>query len=154
MHRTMPRFEVETLKQKPDGVFCVERDVRFQDVDAAGIVFYPRVLEYFSDTFIAFLGYRGTKLAEVLREKRWGAPLRHAEADYFKPLRYGDRIEVALVRAHLGESEISVGWRVARCTDGVVTSVGQTVHVFVDMHTFRRCTIPSELRGAFGSLPA
>jgi len=149
----MPRFEVETLKQKPSGAFSVERDVRFQEVDAAGIVFYPRVLEYFSDTFIAFLGDRGTKLAEVLRENRWGAPLRHAEADYFKPLRYGDRIEVALVRALLEQSEICVGWRVARCSDGVVTSVGQTVHVFVDMRTFKRCSVPAELRRAFDALP-
>jgi 1,4-dihydroxy-2-naphthoyl-CoA hydrolase len=153
MHSQVPAFEVETLKRRPEGAFCIERDVRFQDVDAAGIVFYPRVLEYFSDAFIAFLGERGTKLAEVLRENRWGAPLRHAEADYFKPLRYGDRIEVALVRARLEEGEVSVGWRVARCSDGVVTSVGQTVHVFVDMRTFKRCAIPAELRGAFDALP-
>src|SRR5512145_2250396 len=85
-------FDVEQLRKRPPESFAVERDVRFQDVDAAGIVFYPRVLEYFSDAFVAFLTANGTRLAEVLRERRWGAPLRHAEADYFKPLRYGDRI--------------------------------------------------------------
>ncbi len=149
----VPPFTVESLREKPAGAFCVERDVRFQDVDAAGIVFYPRVLEYFSDAFIAFLGESGAQLADVLREKRWGAPLRHAEADYYKPLRYGDRIEVAMVRAELAESELRVGWRVARCPDGAVTSVGQTVHVFVDMKTFERCPVPSQLQRAFRALP-
>jgi 1,4-dihydroxy-2-naphthoyl-CoA hydrolase len=149
----VPKFDVETLRQKPPSSFVVERDVRFQDVDAAGIVFYPRVLEYFSDAFIAYLGHSGARLADAVREKRWGAPLRHAEADYFKPLRYGDRIEVALVRAHVEECELTVGWRVARCSDGIVTCVGQTVHVFVDMRDFRRCPIPDELRQAFHALP-
>ena len=148
----MKRFDAELLRERPEGAFAVERDVRFQDVDAAGIVFYPRVLEYFSDTFVAFLAAHGTRLAVVLRERSWGAPLRHAEADYFKPLRYGDRIEVAIVRAWVEETEVSIGYRVARVSDAVVASVGQTTHVFVEMEGFRRAAVPEQLRSAFASL--
>ncbi len=149
----MLRFESDELRDRPAGSFALERDVRFQDVDAAGIVFYPRVLEYFSDAFIAFLNHNGARLPEVLQERRWGAPLQHAEADYFKPLRYGDRIEVAMVRCRLEPTAVSVGYRVARLADGVVTGIGQTVHVFVEMSGFKRCPVPEELAEAFSRLP-
>jgi hypothetical protein len=77
------------------------------------------VLEYFSDAFIAFLNHNGARLPDVLRERRVGAPLRHAEADYFTPLRYGDRIEVAMVRCRLEATAVAIGYRVARLADGV-----------------------------------
>ncbi len=150
----MHRFEPAELRERPANCFALERDVRFQDVDAAGIVFYPRVLEYFSDAFIAFLNHNGARLPDVLRERRWGAPLRHAEADYFTPLRYGDRIEVAMVRCRLEATAVAIGYRVARLADGVVTGIGQTEHVFVEMASFQRCPVPDDLAEAFARLPA
>lgn len=149
----MYRFDAAELRERPANAFAIERDVRFQDVDAAGLVFYPRILEYFSDAFIAFLNQNGADLPEVLREQRWGAPLRHAEADYFRPLRYGDRIEVAIVRCRVEATAVTIGYRVAGFPEGVVTGIGQTVHVFVNMPTFERCPVPAELAEAFSRLP-
>jgi YbgC/YbaW family acyl-CoA thioester hydrolase len=132
--------------------FAVRRAVRFQDVDAAGLVFHPRVLEYFHDAFVEFLAAHGQRLDEVLQQARWGAPLRHAEADYLAPLRFGDEIEVALVKARLEQSEVRLDFRVTRARDDEVAAVGHTVHVFVDARTFRRRPVPDELRVAFESL--
>lgn len=126
--------------------------MRFQDVDAAGIIFYPRLLVYCHDLLLEFFAHAGAPLHEVLREGSWLAPIRHAEADYFKPLRFGDQVEVALVRAHLEPTEVALGFRIARSGGGEVCAVAQSVHTFVDRVSFRRIPLPEPLRTAFAAL--
>ena len=144
----MHRFADEDLLQRGPGAFAEEREVRFQDVDAAGLIFYPRVLEYFHDAYVAFLTHAGAPLPAVLAERSWAAPLRHAEARYRKPLRFGDRVEVGLVRAVVEPTEATLGWRLLRLSDVVVCAMGQTSHVFVDAQTFQRREVPEPVRAA------
>jgi len=140
------RFDPKSLNGRPADSFALERDVRFHDIDAAGIVFFARAFEYVIDTFIAFCAAEGLRVDEVLRERRWGAPLRHVEADYVQPLFFGDRIEVALVAAHLEDTSVTLGYRIANCVDGVVHATVQATHVFVDVDTFARRAVPGEMR--------
>lgn len=65
--------------------------VRFQDVDAAGVVFFARYFDLVHDAYAAFLESRGHPLASMFATPAWILPLRHAEADYLRPLRLGDR---------------------------------------------------------------
>jgi 1,4-dihydroxy-2-naphthoyl-CoA hydrolase len=148
----MHRFTRDELKPRPATAFAERRAVRFQDVDAAGIIFYPRLLEYFHDAYVSFLSVAGTPLPEVLRAGCWLSPVRHAEADYFRPLRFGDEIEVALVRAHVEPTEVTLGYRVARSDSGEPCVVGQVVHTFLDAVSFQRTEIPEELRRAYLAL--
>ena len=150
----MHRFTRDELKLRPPSAFAEQRAIRFQDVDAAGIIFYPRLLEYFHDTYVSFLSAVGTPLPEVLKSGRWISPVRHAEADYFRPLRFGDAVEVALVRAHVEPTEVTLGYRVARSDSGEVAVVGQVVHTFLDAASFQRTEIPEGLRGAYLALSA
>jgi 1,4-dihydroxy-2-naphthoyl-CoA hydrolase len=122
------------------------RTVAFQDVDAAGIVFYARVFDYFHDAYVSLLRARGEPLEAALRDGSWVAPLRRAEADYRRPLVFGDEIRVSLVRIDLGETEYRIRYRIE--TDGGVACEGETVHVSVDPRTFRRAPVPVGLRAA------
>lgn len=145
----MHRFERDTLRRRPESAFAEERAIRFQDVDAAGIIFYPRLFEYCHDLLVAFFAHAGAPLHENLRAPTWLAPIRHAEADYFKPLRFGDRVEVAIVAAVLTDSEVSLGFRIARAGRDEVCAVAQSVHTFVDPGTFQRRPVPEPLSSAF-----
>ena len=102
----------------------------------------------FHDTYGAFLAFAGSPLPEVLRTGTWLAPVRHAEADYFKPLRFGDPVAVEICRAHLSETEATLGYRIARQDSGEVCVVGQVVHTFVERATFKRTPIPAVVRRA------
>jgi YbgC/YbaW family acyl-CoA thioester hydrolase len=148
----MHRFDREELKLSRPHAFVDRREIRFQDVDAAGIIFYPRVLEMFHDAYAAFLASAGSPLREVLRSDTWIAPVRHAEADYFKPLRYGDPVSVEICRAHVTETEVTLGYRVVRAPDAEVCVVGQVVHTFVDRGTFKRISMPERVRRALTHL--
>jgi len=124
---------------------------RFQDVDAAGIVFFARVFDYFHDAYLAFMEEGGMPHAEVLKARAWGVPIRRAEADYLAPIRFGDKLEVGLARAAWDASKLTIGYRVA-VTGGKVAAVGLTHHVVVNFPSFSRIEPPAELRALFGPL--
>ena len=155
-------FSRAELLDAPVG-FSHELLVRFQDVDAAGIVFFARILDYCHDAYVAFLAAAGCPLDASLRESRWMAPLVHAEADFIRPLRFGDRVRVHLVAARVRESSYTVGYRLERAGDpaggaadarapgplaGEAVAVGQTVHVVVDPRSFARTPLPEAMRDA------
>ncbi len=108
---------------------------RFQDVDAAGVVFFARVFDYFHDAYLAFMEEGGMPHAEVVRARVWGAPIRRAEADYLSPIRFGDALEVGLVRAAWEGSKLAVGYRLS-VRGGKTAAVGVTHHVIVDVAKF------------------
>lgn len=145
-------FDREALVRRSPAAFAERRSVRFQDVDAAGIIFYPRLLEYFHDLYVAYLAHIGFPLHEVLRDRPWISPVRHAQASYMKPLRFGDLIEVALVAAHAEATEVTLAYRVARAESDEITGVGQVVHTFLDPKTFQRTAIPGPLLLAYAAL--
>jgi 1,4-dihydroxy-2-naphthoyl-CoA hydrolase len=127
-------------------VYTERRVVRFQDVDAAGIVFYARTFEYFHDAYVACLRERGVPLEGALRTGEWAAPLHRAEAEYLRPLRFGDVIDVSLVSAEIGDTEFAIEYRIQR--DGDTACVGRTLHVSVDPASFRRAPVPEALKTA------
>ncbi len=138
-------FERDVLKRGPRA-FKFEREVRFQDVDAAGVIFYPRLLEYFNDTYLALLASAGQPLHASLGRAPWISPVRHAQADFLRPLRFGDAIEVAVVGARTvpdaEPTEVTLGYRITRLSDSETAAIGQVVHTFVDSKTFQRTLIP------------
>jgi len=140
-------FENETLIGAAEALFSEARAVRFQDVDAAGIVFFPRVLEYMSDVYVAFLSARGVHLPRAIESGSYVIPLVHAEADYHAPMRFGDPVRVEVVALDLGRSSYQVGYRI-RHEDGRMAAVGQTAHVCVGLPGWKPISIPEELRAA------
>lgn len=128
-------------------LFTCERDVLFQDIDAAGIVFFARLFDYCHDAFFAFLGSRGLSMAKVMRDGVWGSPLAHAEADYAAPLRFGDRVRVEIVGVELRTTSMRVTSRVVDST-GKIACSAILVHVFVDRATGRPCNVPADAREA------
>jgi 1,4-dihydroxy-2-naphthoyl-CoA hydrolase len=134
------------------GGFAVQRTVRFQDVDAAGIVFFPRILEYFHDALLEFLAEQGQPVDAALRAQSWGLPLRHAEADFVSPLRFGDRIEVLIGDAELMATEVRVKFQVRLLPDGPVAAVGATRHVCVALPSFARAELSTQLRSVLSRL--
>lgn len=148
-----PRLSSEDLVHAQSVLHAEGRPVRFQDVDAAGIIYFARVLEYFHDAFLSLLRRAGVDLAAVLQEGKWGMPLGHAEADYLGPMRFGDDVVVEIVRLELGERSLSVGARV-RSPEGRVLAIGQAVHVCIDRQTFRSRALPDETAAALKAVGA
>jgi YbgC/YbaW family acyl-CoA thioester hydrolase len=149
MDRTEP-FSREELSNTP-ALYSEARTVRFQDVDAAGLIFFARILEYFHDAMIALFARSGLDLPAVLRAGAWGMPLVRTEADYIRPLRFGDAISVEVVGIRLGEHSAIIGYRL-RTSANHVAAVGQAFHAFIDRQQFKPCPIPAAARSALEPL--
>jgi YbgC/YbaW family acyl-CoA thioester hydrolase len=145
-------FSADALASPSLSAFAYPRVIRFQDVDAAGIVFYPRILEFFHDGYIDFLESRGCHLPAILTDGRWIAPIRHAEADFVRPLRFGDQVEVVIARAKLDETSLVVGYQL-RAKEQQVSAYGQTLHLFLDPANHCRIPVPAIIQSAFSDIP-
>jgi len=137
----------QELAEAKSTLFSEEKLVRFQDVDAAGIIFFARVFDYFHDTFVNMLPTLGLDMPNLVKGS-YKLPLVHAEADYLGPMRFGDRVVVDVVKADLSDRSIRVGYRI-RSLEGRPLAIGHLVHVCVDSSTFRSMVLPDELQAAF-----
>lgn len=129
-------------------LFSTPRKIRFQDIDAAGIIFFAKVFDLFHDAYSDCLQAGGVPLFEVLAKGVWIAPIVHAEADYRQPLRFGDEITVEITSAQLKERSMVIEYAL-RHSSGLVYVTGKTAHVFVEKASMRPCPVPDEVRAVF-----
>ena len=130
--------------------FVHRRSVLFQEIDAAGIIFFARVFEWFHDAYAACLAERGLHFDAILKAGVWGIPVVHAEADYKLPLTYGTRIAVEIDTLTLGEGSLTVTYTV-KSESGTIHATGKTVHAFIDRKTFRPRGVPEEVTQALAA---
>lgn len=131
--------------------FTHRHSVRFQEIDAAGIAYFPTIISYFHDAYAAFLEDSGADLPAMVDKGDFAAPIKHAEADFLRPIRFGEKLEIQLVGRRDGRSEVTIYYRILG--SGENKAVGATVHVFVQRRTFERTEAPPELRQALERLP-
>jgi 4-hydroxybenzoyl-CoA thioesterase len=120
--------------------------VRFGDVDAAGIVFYPRYFEMLNtaveDWFDRALGL---DFAAMHFARRIGIPAVNIEAAFVAPSVLGDMLTVRLEPRHLGRTSCKVRADFS-CVDEERLSMSLTI-VCVDLATRRPLPWPPEIRG-------
>lgn len=137
-------FERDEIVSSPRVFASEDRPIRFQDVDAAGTIYYARMFEYFGDVYLRLLGEAGLDIPTSLARRESATPLAHAEAQYLAPLSFGDRVRVKIVLARAGKTSTSYAYRVEK--GDVVAAIGQTVHVWIDPKTFSPIAVPDSLR--------
>ncbi len=142
-------FDPERLAAATTVYRTEARVARFQDVDAATTVYFPRFFEYASDLYIQQLTAFGVPMRAMLEARALAIPLRHAEADYRFPLFFEDPFVVELVAMEVGTTSFSLGFRM-RSPDGQrLHALVQTVHVCIDPTGGRPVPVPPEVRRAF-----
>ena len=119
--------------------------VAFDDIDAAGIVYFARVLDYCHHAWEAFLRERGLPLPSILAGT-WGAPVVHAECDYAKPLRHGDALCIEVVTERIGETSFAMAYVVRGADAGDLRARARIVHVTLELPGFRKIPVPEPFR--------
>jgi YbgC/YbaW family acyl-CoA thioester hydrolase len=124
--------------------------IPFQDIDAAGIVFFAHLFRYAHEAYERFMSAHHHSLAGVLRNGEYLLPLVHAEADYQQPLRHNESVTLELSVKKLGDSSFTLQYR---CLDseGRLRAVVETVHVTLDVVTQRPMPIPDSLRAVLAT---
>ena len=90
-------------------VFNTEIQVRFNHVDAAGIVFYPRYYEMLNQVIEEWCEQSlGFGFKDLHGEYSGGFPVAKNEVTFLNPSRLGDKLNFELAVSKLGKSSISL----------------------------------------------
>ena len=119
--------------------------VRFGDIDQAGIAYYPTLFDHCHAAFEEFWAKALKRpYHKVMLKERLGFPTVHLEADFQRPLKFGDLLTVEVTVARLGRSAVVFRYR-ASAKGRAAFSVLVTT-VCVDMRTFRARPVPQAYR--------
>tara|TARA_R110002072_G_scaffold158394_4_gene309335 strand:- start:2500 stop:2913 length:414 start_codon:yes stop_codon:yes gene_type:complete len=126
-------------------VFRVDRRVRFADVDAAGIVFYPRYFEMINacveDWFETGLGHG---FDAMIIKGNHAVPLANIEVDFKAPSRLDDELAFKLVVTEVGRSSFNL--TIKAWHESEVRMIAKLVLVYIDMEKHLPVRIPEIMR--------
>jgi 4-hydroxybenzoyl-CoA thioesterase len=128
--------------------FTYERPVRFADEDHAQIVYYPRFFHFFHEAFEEMFAAHGVPYRKCLDE-RVGWPAVHAEADYKRPVRFGDRLVIVVSVTRVGDTSATFEYVGTQTGEQEVAVTGKIVVACLDMVTMRSQPIPPKYRALF-----
>ncbi len=118
--------------------------ISFGEIDYASIVYYPNFFDYFQRTEEAFMEHIGFPYPYLIGELGIGFPIVHVEADFKRPVRYGDSIDINLEVAQLGSHSVTFAFRVFKGCE--LCAEARIKHVTIDKAAFKTIEVPSELR--------
>ena len=123
-----------------------ERAVRFEDVDAAGILFFGRYMHYCHDAMERFFDGVTGGYVDLITRRKIGFPAVHVDADFQAPLRYGDvaRIEVSVEK--VGTTSATFSYSMIRTRDGVKVASVRHVTVATDLTKMTKVPLPDDVR--------
>lgn len=124
--------------------------VRWGDIDAAGIAYFPQFFDYVHQAIEALFAALPGGYAALTQKRRVGVPTVHLEADYRAPLRYGDQVVVQTRVRSLGRSSVRFEHTLLRCApegSGLEPSASvRQVVVVSDLAALRSIEMPGDIR--------
>jgi acyl-CoA thioesterase FadM len=122
--------------------------IRFEDADPAGVVFYPRAIAL-AHAAVEDLVRQSTVGWDVwFNSPVHAAPLRRAEADFFLPMKPGQRFVAQAMVEQIGDTSVTF---LVTFTDetGRLAARVRTVHVLIDKTSGRPRPLDENMRRAF-----
>lgn len=120
---------------------------RFGDVDHAGILYFPQIIEYcmraWEEFFVDHLGFEFPKWVE---SRGVASPVVKVEAEFFQPIRHGDLLEISTCVTRLGRSSVTYRHRVRRQADGKLCARVDIVQAFADLKRYTSVPMPDSVR--------
>ncbi len=132
-------------------MFTINTLVRLPDTDAAGILFFGNYFKLAHDAYEAFMESIGFSLRYVIVEADFLVLIAHAEADYKKPLRLGDKLTVQLAVESISRTSFVLSY-VLKDSQETVAATVKTVHVTVDKKSGEKIPLPEKLREKLASV--
>jgi len=125
-----------------------ERHVRFEEVDAAGIVFFGRFANYCHDAMERFFDALPGGYPSLIMQRKIGFPAVHVTSDFKAPIRYGDIARITGTVTKLGTTSCHFSFAITRASDGLDVATMSHVHVCTELTTMTKLPLPSDVRAA------
>ncbi len=127
--------------------------IRIVDTDVSTRIHYSALFRHFEAAETEFL--RSLDLAySRWFERGYSLPRVHVEADYLTPLVFDDEIDVEVRVERVGDSSVTLGFRVIKIESGEEAARGRIVGVCIDINSGKSTQIPADIREALERVQA
>lgn len=92
--------------------FTHKRTVRFQDTDAAGVVYFANVLSICHEAYEASLAASGINLQSFFKNPEAAIPIIHASVDFRRPMFCGDELLIHLTPQLLDDTKFEIAYQI------------------------------------------
>lgn len=123
--------------------FQYSRTIRFADTDAAGVVYFARLLSICHEAYEESLRQAAIDVQTFFSRGAIAVPITHAEADFRRPLMCGDAITIQLIPRQITPDSFEVQYEVLH--EEKVVAIALTRHVCIDTATRQRHPLTSRL---------
>ncbi|MGL4378427.1 MAG: acyl-CoA thioesterase [Microcoleaceae cyanobacterium] len=89
-------------------LFIYSRTIRFQDTDAAGVVYFANVLAICHEAYEASLAASDINLKTFFTTPDLAIPIIHASVDFYRPMFCGDRVLIHLTPQYVSDNEFEI----------------------------------------------
>jgi 4-hydroxybenzoyl-CoA thioesterase len=127
-------------------VIVHERSVRFEEVDAAGIVFFGRFMEYCHEAMERFFDGVPGGMVGLITKRRIGFPAVHVDAKWSAPLRYGDAMRIEVSIPKVGTTSCTFRYHFVRVRDGADVATIDHVTVCSTLEGMQKTPLPDDCR--------
>ncbi len=133
--------------------FTFDMPVRYGSIDYARIVYYPQFLHFCHIAMEEmFQEVVGVSYPDLLQKEKVGYPTVKSEADFVKPVAFGEVLTMSVSVERMGTSSIVFVYEGKRSSDGDVAFRVRNVQVAVDMDAWESTPIPDHHRKALETL--
>ncbi len=129
-------------------MFTYQTKIHMQEIDAAGVMFYAHLFTLIHDAYEEFMTVHNLSLRDILEKKDYILPIVHSEADYKKPIRLGDILEIQLEANEFGAHSFDTQYTIVN-QEKVLVALAKTVHVVISKQTHSPLPLPSEIKKIF-----
>lgn len=123
--------------------------VYYEDTDLGQVVYYANYLKFIERARTEMLRAAGIDQPALLAAHNLAFVVRRVEADYLRPARFDDLLDVVTAVDEAAGSRITLTQRVER--DGEVLFAAAVVLVCVDLGAMRPVRLPEAVRAALGA---
>lgn len=124
--------------------------IQFRDTDAAGVVYFARIISICHAAYEASLIATEIDLKLFVNNSDFAVPITHVTADFLKPLYCGDRVTISLTPSALDRGKFAIKYQIltidsSTASPHILAATATTKHVVIDPQTRSRQNLPASL---------
>ena len=124
--------------------FIYKRIVRFQDTDAAGVVYFANVLAMCHEAYEESLAASGINLKAFFSNPDVAIPIVHASVDFFQPMFCGDQIFIHLIPKQIASEKVEIAYQLVAASEKLIAKA-ITKHICIEPIGKTRKAMPDEM---------
>ncbi|MCL6088003.1 MAG: acyl-CoA thioesterase [Actinobacteria bacterium] len=124
-------------------MYIYKTKIRLFHTDAAGLIFYSNLFNLAYECYEEFLEKTDFSISKIINEGKFLIPVVHTEADYIKPIRLEDKIEIQLKPDNIGKSSYKLNYDFLNESGKKAANV-KTVHVMISAKDYKPVRIPEK----------